>query len=234
MHALIAAQIAFCFIVSLAAGLFATTSHRLVNQPTGFSANGVVVLDTTARRPQLPNVWDDTIDHLGTVPGVEKVALSRWPLLDGNGWNGFIWVNAAPTEVLAYFLQHLSRMDRCSEDSMDRRQRFSPRGHFPGCRNRQRGLRKAMFQRPESDWSMVREGDRQRGHAYAAPGGGSGWRCALPEYARAPDPDCVCAVSRRSVLLPAVPPILEDSSPRHETPSSSVRRVSIRSRWRPH
>jgi putative ABC transport system permease protein len=104
MHALIAAQIAFCFIVSLAAGLFVTTSHRLVNQPTGFSANGVVVLDTTARRPQLPNVWDDTIDQLGTVPGVEKVALSRWPLLDGNGWNGFIWVNGAPTEVLAYFL----------------------------------------------------------------------------------------------------------------------------------
>jgi len=35
---------------------------------------------------------------------VEKVALSGWPLLDGNGWNGFIWVNGVSTETLGYYL----------------------------------------------------------------------------------------------------------------------------------
>src|SRR5262249_31306915 len=55
-------------------------------------------------RPQFPAVWDQAAEHLRSVPGVESVALAGWPLLGGNGWNGFIWVNNQPTEVLAYFL----------------------------------------------------------------------------------------------------------------------------------
>ncbi|MBA0086963.1 MAG: FtsX-like permease family protein [Acidobacteria bacterium Pan2503] len=39
-----------------------------------------------------------------SLPGVENVAMAGWPLLDGNGWNGFIWVNGQSTDVLAYFL----------------------------------------------------------------------------------------------------------------------------------
>jgi putative ABC transport system permease protein len=104
MHALIAAQVAFCFIVHFAAGLFVATFDRLANQPTGFSAERLLLLDTAARRAQLPAVWDQTAEHLRAVPGVETVALAGWPLLSGNGWNGFIWVDGAPTEVLAYFL----------------------------------------------------------------------------------------------------------------------------------
>jgi predicted permease len=104
MHGLIAVQVAFCFVVYLAAGLFVTTLDRLANQSTGFSAEGLVVLDTTARSPQPPAVWDHVSEQLRTVPGVQSVALAGWPLLSGNGWNGFIWVDGAPTEVLAYFL----------------------------------------------------------------------------------------------------------------------------------
>ncbi len=104
MHALIAVQVAFCFIVHFASGLFVATFDRLANQSTGFSSERVLVLDTDARRPQPPAVWDQTLDHLRAVPGVETVALAGWPLLAGTGWNGFIWVNGAPTEILAYFL----------------------------------------------------------------------------------------------------------------------------------
>lgn len=38
MHALIAVQVAFCFVVLFLAGLFVATFDRLANQPTGFSA----------------------------------------------------------------------------------------------------------------------------------------------------------------------------------------------------
>ncbi len=38
MHALIAAQVAFCFLVLFVAGLFVATFDRLAQQPTGFSA----------------------------------------------------------------------------------------------------------------------------------------------------------------------------------------------------
>ena len=52
MHALIAAQVAFCLIVHFAAGLFVATFDRLANQPTGFSPERLLVLETTAQRPQ--------------------------------------------------------------------------------------------------------------------------------------------------------------------------------------
>ena len=104
MHALIAVQVAFCFIVHFAAGLFVATFERLANQSTGFSAERLLVLDTVARSAQPPAVWDQVSEHLREAPGVESVALSGFPLMGGNGWNGFIWVNSEPTEVLSYFL----------------------------------------------------------------------------------------------------------------------------------
>ena len=105
MHALIAAQVAFCFLVLFVAGLFVATFDRLSNQPTGFSAERLLTLDTVAQRPQPPVFWDQVAEHLRAVPGVETVALAGWPLLSGNGWNGFISINGAPPgPVLAYFL----------------------------------------------------------------------------------------------------------------------------------
>ncbi|WP_305807750.1 hypothetical protein, partial [Staphylococcus epidermidis] len=45
------------------------------------------------------------MDHLRGTPGVESVALAGWPLLDGNGWSGFVSVDGAPAgEDLVYFL----------------------------------------------------------------------------------------------------------------------------------
>lgn len=104
MHALVAVQVAFCFIVHFAAGLFVATFERLAHQSTGFSSERLLVLETAANRPQPPAVWDQVSEQLRRVSGVETVALAGWPLLGGNGWNGFIWVDGAPTEVSAYFL----------------------------------------------------------------------------------------------------------------------------------
>jgi predicted permease len=104
MRALVAAQVALCFVVYFAAGLFTATLDRMANQSTGFAAERLLVLETVARSPQPPAVWDQTLEQLRSVPGVESAALTGFPLLGGNGWNGFIWVNAAPTDVLGYFL----------------------------------------------------------------------------------------------------------------------------------
>jgi predicted permease len=105
MHALIAVQVAFCFLVLFVAGLFAATFERLSHRPIGFSADGVLTLDTVAQHAQAPVVWDQLADHLRTVPGVEAVAQCAWPLLGGGAWNGFVSVNGAPPGPdLAYFL----------------------------------------------------------------------------------------------------------------------------------
>ncbi|HXB75102.1 MAG TPA: ABC transporter permease [Candidatus Acidoferrales bacterium] len=105
MYALIAAQVAFCFLVLFVAGLFAATFDRLSNRPTGFSAERLLYLYTIPARPQSPVAWEQVADHLRTVPGVEKVALAGWPLLSRNSTNSFVSVNGAPPgPVLAYFL----------------------------------------------------------------------------------------------------------------------------------
>jgi predicted permease len=105
MRALIAVQTAFCFLVLFVAGLFVATFQRLSNRPTGFSADRLLTLDTTTQRPQPPAYWDQVAQHLREVPGVERVALSSWPILSGNGANGYVSINGAPPSgVLAYFM----------------------------------------------------------------------------------------------------------------------------------
>jgi predicted permease len=103
MHALIAVQVAFCFLVLFVAGLFVTTFQRLTHQPTGFSAERLLVLDTVAKSPQPQEFWEQVAEHLESVPGVETVAMADSPLLGGFSWNNFISVNGAPPNgVLSY------------------------------------------------------------------------------------------------------------------------------------
>jgi predicted permease len=105
MHVLIAAQVAFCFLVLFLAGLFSATFEKLSNRPTGFVADRLLALDTVTQRAEPPVFWDQVAEHLRGVPGVQSVAMAGWPLLGGGGWNGFVSVNGAPPgPILAYFL----------------------------------------------------------------------------------------------------------------------------------
>jgi putative ABC transport system permease protein len=105
MHALIAMQVAFCFVVHLTAGLLVSSFDRLANQPVGFSAERILNLEAVTQRPQPPVFWDQVADHLRTVPAVEKVALIGWPLLSGESAVGNISINGAPpTDVYSDFV----------------------------------------------------------------------------------------------------------------------------------
>jgi predicted permease len=83
MPSLIAIQSTFCFFVLFVAGLFLVTAERLSSQPTGFSAERILNLDTAAQQPQPPAFWDQVVQHLHAVPGVESAALAGWPLMSG-------------------------------------------------------------------------------------------------------------------------------------------------------
>jgi putative ABC transport system permease protein len=104
MHALIALQVAFCFVVQFVAGLFITTFDRLSHQPIGFSAERILNLEALTSHPQPPEYWDQVLEHLRGVGGVEKAALAAWPLMSGESNISFISVNGAPpTEVYSDF-----------------------------------------------------------------------------------------------------------------------------------
>ncbi|MGO9258923.1 MAG: ADOP family duplicated permease [Bryobacteraceae bacterium] len=85
MHVLITAQVVFCFLVLFIGGLLVATFDRLSNQPTGFSAERLIVLDTVSQGAPAA-AWEEVAAHLRTVAGVERVALAEWALMDGWGY----------------------------------------------------------------------------------------------------------------------------------------------------
>jgi predicted permease len=105
MGALIAVQVAFCFLVLFVAGLFVATFDRLSSQSTGFSAERILLLDTVAERAQPALYWEQVAEHLRTVPGVHTVALAGWPLLKGDATIGSVSVNGLPPSAdIGYFM----------------------------------------------------------------------------------------------------------------------------------
>ena len=108
MHMLVAVQVAFCFLVLFVAGLFVTTFKRLSYQPTGFSADQVLVLDTVARNPQPMEFWDQAVEHLRSLPGVDTVALADAPLLGASSWNNFVSVNGGTSNGILSYMRGVS------------------------------------------------------------------------------------------------------------------------------
>jgi predicted permease len=105
MYGLIAVQVAFCFIVHFAANAFVTTLRRLSNQPTGFSADRVLTLETVAKHAQPIEFWFQAADHLRDLNGIENVAIADVALLSNSTSNGFVSTGGnLPSPVLALFL----------------------------------------------------------------------------------------------------------------------------------
>jgi putative ABC transport system permease protein len=104
MHGMIAAQVAFCFLVIFMSGLFIATFESLSNKPLGFSAENLLLLDVFTQQGQSPVVWDQIADKLRSVPGVERVAIAGWPLLSGGAWNNFVSVGGAQSPIVTYLL----------------------------------------------------------------------------------------------------------------------------------
>ena len=96
MHALIALQVAFCFVVNFVAGLFVTSFDRLSHRPTGFSAERILNLETTSFHPQTPFAWNQVLEHLRSVPGVETAALTTWPMMSGESRVSAVAIHGGP------------------------------------------------------------------------------------------------------------------------------------------
>lgn len=104
MNALIAVQVAFCFLVLFLAGVFASTFERLSNRPLGFSVERILNLETIAQREQPPVFWQQVADRLRATTGVESVSLASWALLGGVSSNGYISIKGQPANPNpAYF-----------------------------------------------------------------------------------------------------------------------------------
>ena len=108
MRGAIALQVAFCFLVLFLSSLFVASLQRLQNRPIGFSTDRLLLLETVAGKGQLSVVWNQTAEALRAVPGVNSVAISRWPLLGRIQINSDISVNGAPPSPTAAFFLGIS------------------------------------------------------------------------------------------------------------------------------
>ncbi len=106
MSALVAVQVAFCFLVQFLAGLFITTFSRLEHEPTGFVAERVLTLATSTKAKQPHAAWEEVKERLSGMNGVESTALASWPLMGGNVWVSGVWINheLPPGDDFPYFL----------------------------------------------------------------------------------------------------------------------------------
>ncbi|MEZ5400027.1 MAG: ABC transporter permease [Bryobacteraceae bacterium] len=85
MNALVAAQVAFCFVVHFVTGLFVASYDRLSHQPTGFRSDGVLLLETVARGKDLPaDAWNQAAARLRDTPGIESASYASWGLMAGS------------------------------------------------------------------------------------------------------------------------------------------------------
>jgi putative ABC transport system permease protein len=133
MHGLIGVQVAFCFLVLFVASLFVATFERLSHQSTGFSAEGVLVVDTVTKQPQPLAYWNQLLEHLRHLPGVEAAAMTDSPLLGGGSWNNFISVDALPPNGTLAFMRRISPgwIDALEIPLLDGRD-FLPQDSYPG------------------------------------------------------------------------------------------------------
>ena len=96
MNALVAAQVAFCFLVHFVTGLFVATFDRLSHQPTGFVSDRLLTMEAVTRDNKPSKHADDVRRVLQQVPGVDSAAVSSWALMTGNGWSDQVFVNGRP------------------------------------------------------------------------------------------------------------------------------------------
>ena len=108
MHGLIGVQVAFCFLVLFVTSLFVATFERLSHESTGFSAGRVLVADTVTKQPQSLAYWNQLLEHLRHLQGVEAAAMSDEPLLGGGNWNNMISVNGLPPNGITVYMRRVS------------------------------------------------------------------------------------------------------------------------------
>jgi putative ABC transport system permease protein len=105
MDTLVAAQVAFCFVVLFLAGLFVATFRHLAGQPLGIDAKDLLLLETATPHGQPPESWSQMADTLRAVPGITDIAFSGWPMMSLHAWSGSIGIHGVPlSDEWGYFL----------------------------------------------------------------------------------------------------------------------------------
>ena len=100
---LVAAQVAFGFVVLFAAGLCLTSFAKLLRTDLGFDQDNLAVVRVTAEalRPETSErlaVWQRLVERMQQIPGIESAGLSPYGLFEGSGRNKSVQIPGRPVD----------------------------------------------------------------------------------------------------------------------------------------
>jgi putative ABC transport system permease protein len=111
---LVAAQIAFSFVVLFVAGLCLTSFVKLLRTDLGFDARNLTLVTVTATStatsdPPALASWTDLLERLPRAPGIESASLSGWSLFGGSGRNKSVRIPGQPMDAYTPWYLPVSR-----------------------------------------------------------------------------------------------------------------------------
>jgi putative ABC transport system permease protein len=108
---LVAAQIAFSFVVLFVGGLCLASFAKLLRTDLGFDASNLTLVSITASptgQDQWPALaaWASLVERLESAPGIDAVSFSRWGLFTGSGRNKSVRIPGRPVDAYTpWYLQ---------------------------------------------------------------------------------------------------------------------------------
>jgi putative ABC transport system permease protein len=116
---LVAAQIAFSFVVLFVGGLCLASFANLLRTDLGFDASNLALVSVTASSTGQPSQatlngdqgpalasWSSLLERLEHTPGIDSASLSRWGLFAGSGRNKSVRIPGRPVDAYTpWYLQ---------------------------------------------------------------------------------------------------------------------------------
>ncbi|MEP7367651.1 MAG: ABC transporter permease [Acidobacteriota bacterium] len=110
--ALVALQVALSLVLLVGAGMFLGSLRKLLAVDVGFSKDNLLLVSADARQTAIPDerrvaAFDDALQRIRAIPGVDSAATSLITALSGRGWNGRLevegFVPQTPRDAMAFF-----------------------------------------------------------------------------------------------------------------------------------
>ena len=114
--ALVTAQIMFCLLLLVTAGLFLRTLRNLQNQDFGFERTHLLIAEFSPelagyKPEQIPALNQRVLERLSAIPGVRSAALAEVPPISFSSWTSFISLSGyipSPKEDMGSVLNRVS------------------------------------------------------------------------------------------------------------------------------
>ena len=102
LRPMLAAQVAFSFVVLFAGGMFLLSFLKLANLDLGFARNGVVLVTVGAQNRKIQDghlAMTELLDRIRTIPGVRSAGISAYGLFGDERWTDSVRIAGRPPEA---------------------------------------------------------------------------------------------------------------------------------------